>query len=96
MDLGSQSLLIGAVPAVGILHTLVPDHWFPITVLARQRGWSKSETARVAFQAGAQATYYRLSPSQSWCGSRVQPPPASSAPSSTRLPASRSSASACG
>lgn len=52
MDLGSQSLLIGVVAAVGILHTLVPDHWFPITVLARQRGWSKSETARVAFQAG--------------------------------------------
>ena len=43
MHLGSRSLLIGAVAAVGILHTLVPDHWFPITVLARQRGWSKSE-----------------------------------------------------
>ncbi len=49
---GSQSLLIGAVAAVGVLHTLVPDHWVPITVMARQRGWSKLETARTALQAG--------------------------------------------
>jgi hypothetical protein len=50
MNSGSQSLLIGAV---GVLHTIVPDHWVPITVIARQRGWSKSETARAALQAGA-------------------------------------------
>jgi hypothetical protein len=31
---------------------IVPDHWVPITLIARQRGWSKSETARAAFQAG--------------------------------------------
>lgn len=53
MSIGSQSLLIGAVAAVGVLHTLVPDHWLPITVMARQRSWSKSETARVALRAGA-------------------------------------------
>lgn len=53
MKLGSQSLLVGAVAAVGVLHTLVPDHWVPITVMARQRGWSKSETARIALQAGS-------------------------------------------
>jgi hypothetical protein len=45
-------LLIGAVAGVGVLHTIVPDHWVPITLIARQRGWSKSETARAAFQAG--------------------------------------------
>ncbi len=49
----SQSLLIGAVAAVGVLHTLVPDHWLPITVIARRRGWSKRETAIAALQAGA-------------------------------------------
>lgn len=52
MNLGSQLLLIGAVFAVGVLHTIVPDHWLPITLIARQRGWSKTETARAAFQAG--------------------------------------------
>jgi hypothetical protein len=45
-------LLIAAVAGVGVLHTIVPDHWLPITLLARQRGWSKRETARVAFKAG--------------------------------------------
>jgi len=44
--LESQTLLVGAVGAVGVLHTLVPDHWLPIVILARQRGWSKVETAR--------------------------------------------------
>ena len=53
MSLGSQSILIGAVGAVGVLHTIVPDHWIPITIVARQRGWSKSETARAALQASS-------------------------------------------
>jgi len=47
-----ELLLIGAVAGVGVLHTIVPDHWVPITLIARQRGWSKPETARAAFQAG--------------------------------------------
>src|SRR5690348_6239524 len=45
-------LLLVAVVAVGILHTMVPDHWVPITMLARQHGWSRGETARAAAQAG--------------------------------------------
>ncbi len=53
MNPASQSLLIGAVAAVGVLHTLVPDHWLPITVIGRQRGWSRRETAAAALQAGA-------------------------------------------
>jgi ABC-type nickel/cobalt efflux system permease component RcnA len=47
-----QLLLIAAVATVGVLHTLVPDHWVPIIALARQRGWSRAETARAAFVAG--------------------------------------------
>jgi ABC-type nickel/cobalt efflux system permease component RcnA len=47
-----QLLLIGAVAAVGILHTIVPDHWMPITLIARQHGWSRRETALAALQAG--------------------------------------------
>lgn len=45
-------LLIGAVAAVGVLHTVVPDHWLPIALIARERGWSRGETARAALQAG--------------------------------------------
>jgi hypothetical protein len=52
MNFGPELLLIGAVAAVGVLHTIVPDHWVPITLIARQRGWSKAETARASFQAG--------------------------------------------
>lgn len=47
-----EILLVGAVAAVGVLHTMAPDHWLPITVIARQRGWSKRETAHAAVQAG--------------------------------------------
>src|ERR1035441_11035001 len=52
MDLAPQLVLIGAVAAVGVLHTLVPDHWLPITLIARQRRWSRAETARAALGAG--------------------------------------------
>jgi hypothetical protein len=52
MNHAPELLLIGAVASVGVLHTIVPDHWVPITLIARQRGWSKAETARAAFQAG--------------------------------------------
>jgi ABC-type nickel/cobalt efflux system permease component RcnA len=47
-----QLLLVAAVLGVGVLHTMVPDHWVPITLVARQRGWSVVETARAALLAG--------------------------------------------
>ncbi len=49
---GPELLLVGAVAAVGVLHTIVPDHWVPIALIARQCGWSKAETAGAALQAG--------------------------------------------
>jgi len=52
MHLIPQFILVGAVAAVGVLHTLVPDHWLPIALLARQRGWSRAQTARAALGAG--------------------------------------------
>src|ERR1700724_2804854 len=52
MNYGPELLLVAAVATVGVLHTMVPDHWVPITLIARQRGWSRSETARAALQAG--------------------------------------------
>src|SRR6266852_952460 len=48
----SEFLLVGAVAVVGVFHTIVPDHWVPITLIARQRGWSRRETALAALQAG--------------------------------------------
>ena len=47
-----ELLLVATTLVVGVLHTIVPDHWVPITLIARQRGWSKRETARAAAQAG--------------------------------------------
>jgi hypothetical protein len=47
-----QWLLLAGVAMVGVLHTLVPDHWVPIVAIARQRGWSRAETARAAAVAG--------------------------------------------
>ncbi len=49
---GTGGLLVATVAAVGVLHTLVPDHWAPIVVLARQQGWSIVRTARSAALAG--------------------------------------------
>ncbi|MDE2573310.1 MAG: hypothetical protein KGM44_12425 [bacterium] len=45
-------LLIAAVIGVGIFHTLVPDHWVPIALAARQAGWTRAQTGRAAFGAG--------------------------------------------
>jgi hypothetical protein len=53
MNTEPQLLLVAAVAAVGVLHTLVPDHWAPIVAIARQRGWSQAETARAAALAGS-------------------------------------------
>jgi len=52
INTGSAWLLVATVLIVGVLHTVVPDHWVPIVLIARQRGWSKIETARAALQAG--------------------------------------------
>jgi hypothetical protein len=49
---GPELLLIGAVTAVGVLHTLVPDHWAPIAIVARSAGWTSLRTARAASIAG--------------------------------------------
>jgi hypothetical protein len=48
----AQAVLVGAVAGVGVLHTMVPDHWVPITVVARARHWTTAQTARAALIAG--------------------------------------------
>lgn len=53
-------ILIGAVAAVGVLHTIVPDHWAPITILARQQGWTRAQVVRAAAIAGGGHTVSTL------------------------------------
>jgi hypothetical protein len=36
-DAMTAPLLVATVAAVGVLHTLVPDHWAPIVVVGRQK-----------------------------------------------------------
>lgn len=52
MILAPQLLLLGSVVAVGVLHTIVPDHWVPITLIARQQKWTKKQTVKAALTAG--------------------------------------------
>jgi ABC-type nickel/cobalt efflux system permease component RcnA len=56
----SALLLVLAVGAVGVLHTLVPDHWAPITLLSRQQGWTRARTLRAAALAGTGHTVSTL------------------------------------
>ncbi|HKW44307.1 MAG TPA: hypothetical protein VJN22_01535, partial [Candidatus Eremiobacteraceae bacterium] len=60
MLVNPQVLLIGAAVAVGVFHTMVPDHWVPIVLVARQRGWSLGRTARAAALAGVGHTVSTL------------------------------------
>lgn len=46
-------LLVLAVLAVGVLHTMVPDHWVPIALVARHHGWTRGQTIRAAIGAGS-------------------------------------------
>ena len=48
----AAGLLIATVAVVGVLHTIVPDHWAPIVILSRQQGWSAMRTVRAAALAG--------------------------------------------
>ena len=43
-----------------MLHTIVPDHWVPITLVARQRGWSQGEVGKAALIAGTGHTVSTL------------------------------------
>ncbi len=60
MPNSSALLLVLAVGLVGVLHTLVPDHWAPITLLARQQGWTRAQTLRAAALAGTGHTVSTL------------------------------------
>jgi len=52
ISLSSAALMVAAAGTVGVLHTAAPDHWAPIALLARQRGWTQAQTVRAAAGAG--------------------------------------------
>ena len=60
LSYATPTLLVLAVGAVGVFHTLVPDHWVPIALVARQQGWTRAQTARAAAIAGVGHTVSTL------------------------------------
>jgi nickel/cobalt exporter len=47
---GIALLLLGSA-TVGVVHSILPDHWVPLAVVARTHGWSILRLARVSFLA---------------------------------------------
>lgn len=47
----SVPLLIVAAGTVGFLHSILPDHWVPLAVIARTQRWSIAHVARISFLA---------------------------------------------
>lgn len=47
----SVPLLLAAAAGVGIAHSVLPDHWVPLAVVARTNRWSLGHTAKVSFLA---------------------------------------------
>jgi nickel/cobalt transporter (NicO) family protein len=50
-DLGPISLLIAGAAAVGVIHSVLPDHWVPLAVVARTERWSLLRVGRVSLLA---------------------------------------------
>lgn len=42
-------LLLGAAAVVAIFHSILPDHWVPLAVVARTQRWSIAHVVRVTF-----------------------------------------------
>lgn len=47
----SIPLLLAAAATVGFLHSILPDHWVPLAVIARVQHWSLMRTARISLLA---------------------------------------------
>src|SRR5579859_855117 len=53
MQTPSLLLLLGAAAAVAILHSVLPDHWVPLAVVARTQRWRLFHVVRVSALASA-------------------------------------------
>jgi ABC-type nickel/cobalt efflux system permease component RcnA len=47
----SVLLILAAAAGVGIAHSVLPDHWVPLAVIARANRWSLARTARTSLLA---------------------------------------------
>ncbi len=45
------SLLVAGAATVGIVHSILPDHWVPLAVVARTQRWGRVRLARVSILA---------------------------------------------
>ncbi len=48
MHLTSVWVLIAGAVAVAVLHSILPDHWVPLAVVARTQRWSLMQVARIS------------------------------------------------
>ena len=48
MHTGSLILLVGAAAAVAVFHSILPDHWVPLAVVARTQRWSLWRVAGIS------------------------------------------------
>lgn len=48
MHVPSLLLLLGAAGAIAIAHSILPDHWVPLAVVARTQRWSIIRVARIS------------------------------------------------
>ena len=53
MHLSPLPLLFAGAATVGVIHSLLPDHWVPLAVVARTQRWSLFRLARVSSLAAA-------------------------------------------
>lgn len=44
-------LLVAGAASVGLVHSILPDHWVPLAVVARTQRWSTARLARTTFLA---------------------------------------------
>jgi nickel/cobalt transporter (NicO) family protein len=51
MHSSSLLLLLGAAVVVAVLHSILPDHWVPLAIVARTQRWSLWRVGRVTFLA---------------------------------------------
>ena len=51
--MNSIGLLVFGAATVGVVHSILPDHWVPLAVVARTQRWSMLRLARVSFLAAS-------------------------------------------
>jgi nickel/cobalt transporter (NicO) family protein len=51
MHSSSLLLLLGAAVVVAVLHSILPDHWVPLAIVARTQRWSLWRVGRVTLLA---------------------------------------------